>query len=185
MRILARVEGSVLWLLEDNPAAGASLRMQAERRGIDPQRLIFAARVPLAEHQSRQRLAGLFLDTLPFNAGATASPALWAGLPVLTRMGESFAGRMAASLLRAIDLPELITTSDAHYEALAVDLAPPSRPPAPAPRTLESNRLTAPLFDTAAFTRHLEAAYTAMVTATMPTCPPNPSTSSADPHPRI
>jgi predicted O-linked N-acetylglucosamine transferase (SPINDLY family) len=162
MRILARVEGSVLWLLEDTPAAGANLRQQARRRGIDPQRLIFAARVPLPEHQSRQRLAGLFLDTLPFNAGATASPALWAGLPVLTRVGESFAGRMAASLLRAIDLPELITTSEAAYEALAADLALHPGRLHEIRRKLERNHLTTPLFDTAAFTRHLEAAYTAM-----------------------
>jgi predicted O-linked N-acetylglucosamine transferase (SPINDLY family) len=162
MRILARVEGSVLWLLEDNPVAGANLRKQAARRGIDPQRLIFAPRLPLPEHLSRQRLAGLFLDTLPFNAGATASPALWAGLPVLTRMGESFAGRMAASLLRAIDLPELVTTTDAAYEALAVDLALNPQRLHELRQKLERNRLTTPLFSTAAFTRHLEAAYTEM-----------------------
>jgi predicted O-linked N-acetylglucosamine transferase (SPINDLY family) len=162
MRILARVEGSVLWLLEDNPAAGANLRKQAAHRGIDPQRLIFAPRLPLPEHLSRQRLASLFLDTLPFNAGATASPALWAGLPVLTRMGESFAGRMAASLLRAIDLPELVTTTDAAYETLAVDLALHPDRLYKLRQKLERNRLTTPLFDTAAFTRHLEAAYTEM-----------------------
>ena len=162
MRILARVEGSVLWLLEDNPAAGANLRKQAAHRGIDPQRLIFAPRLPLPEHLSRQRLASLFLDTLPFNAGATASPALWAGLPVLTRMGKSFAGRMAASLLRAIDLPELVTTTDAAYEALAVDLALHPDRLYKLRQKLERNRLTTPLFDTAAFTRHLEAAYTEM-----------------------
>jgi predicted O-linked N-acetylglucosamine transferase (SPINDLY family) len=162
MRILARVEGSVLWLLEDNPTAGANLRKEAARRGIDPQRLIFATRVPLPEHISRQRLAGLFLDTLPFNAGATASPALWAGLPVLTRVGESFAGRMASSLLRAIDLPELVTTTDAAYEALAVDLATHPERLHELRQKLERSRLTTPLFDTTAITRHLEAAYTEM-----------------------
>ena len=123
MRILDRVPSSVLWLFQDNPSAAENLRQQARLRGIAPGRLVFAKRVPLAQHLSRQRLAGLFLDTFPFNAGATASPALWAGLPVLTCMGQTFAGRMAASLLRAIDLPELIAATPEAYEALGIELA--------------------------------------------------------------
>jgi len=163
MRILARVPGSVLWLLEDNPTAAANLNRQAALRGIAPERLVFAGRVPLADHLARQRLADLFLDTLPFNAGATASPALWAGLPVLTCMGETFAGRMAASLLRAIGLPEMIAATPADYESLAVELAlNPARLLAIRDK-LARNRTTTPLFDTARFTRNLEAAYTAMV----------------------
>jgi predicted O-linked N-acetylglucosamine transferase (SPINDLY family) len=162
MRILHRVEGSVLWLLASNPLAEANLRKEAAQRGIDPERLIFAQRLPLAEHLSRQRLAGLFLDTLPFNAGATASPALWAGLPVLTCMGETFAGRMGASLLRAIDLPELITTTPADYENLAIELALDPERLQSIREKLDRNRLTAPLFDTPRFTRNLEAAYSAI-----------------------
>jgi protein O-GlcNAc transferase len=163
MRILKRVEGSVLWLLGGDPVTEANLRKQAAERGIDPKRLCFARRLPLAEHLSRQRVADLFLDTLPFNAGATASPALWAGLPVLTCMGETFAGRMGASLLRAVGLPELITASEPEYEALAIDLASNPERLRQIRERLERNRLTTPLFDTAAFTRHLETAYTTMI----------------------
>jgi predicted O-linked N-acetylglucosamine transferase (SPINDLY family) len=162
MRVLERVEGSVLWLLASNPLADANLRKQAAQHGIAPQRLVFAQRLPLAEHLSRQRLAGLFLDTLPFNAGATASPALWAGLPLLTCMGETFAGRMGASLLCAIDLPELIATSEQAYENLAISLALNPARLQNIRDQLDRNRLSAPLFDTARFTRNLEAAYTAM-----------------------
>jgi predicted O-linked N-acetylglucosamine transferase (SPINDLY family) len=163
MRVLQRVEGSVLWLLGGNPLTEANLRKQAAQRGIAPERLVFAQRLPLAEHLGRQRLADLFLDTLPFNAGATASPALWAGLPVLTCMGETFAGRMGASLLRAIDLPELITTNQQDYEALAIELALNPERLRQLREGLERNRLTTPLFDTARFTRNLEAAYSAML----------------------
>ena len=118
--------------------------------------------MPLAEHVVRQQLADLFLDTLPFNAGAMASPALWVGLPVLTCMGETFAGRMAASLLRAVDLPELVTTTIPEYEALAVELALDRGRHRELRQKLQRNRTTAPLFDTARFTRHLEAAYSTM-----------------------
>jgi predicted O-linked N-acetylglucosamine transferase (SPINDLY family) len=163
MRILAQVEGSVLWLLEDDAAAAANLRKQAARAGIAAERLVFAGRVPLPEHIARQRLADLFLDTLPFNAGATASPALWAGLPVLTLMGETFAGRMGASLLRAVGLPELVTATEAEYEALAVELARNAGQMQAIREKLRQNRTSAPLFDTARFARHLEAAFEAMV----------------------
>ena len=104
MRILKRVDGSVLWLLEDNAKAASNLRKEAEIRGVNPERLVFAKRTPLPDHLARHRLADLFLDTLPYNAHTTASDALWAGLPVLTRIGETFAGRVAASLLNAIGL---------------------------------------------------------------------------------
>jgi predicted O-linked N-acetylglucosamine transferase (SPINDLY family) len=162
MRILQRVEGSVLWLLEGNPWAADNLRAEAARRGISPHRLIFARGLPLSQHLARLQSADLFLDTLPFNAGAMASPALWAGLPVLTCMGEALAGRMAASLLRALDLPELVTTNLADYEALAVELALDTNRYQDLRQKLHRNRLTAPLFDASLFTRHLEAAYDAM-----------------------
>ena len=109
MRLLHQVEGSVLWLLWDNESAERNLRKEAQRRGIDPSRLVFAGRLPPDEHLARHRLADLFLDTLPYNAHTTASDALWAGLPVLTCKGEAFAGRVAASLLHAVGVPELIT----------------------------------------------------------------------------
>ena len=174
MRVLRRVEGSVLWLLEDNPAASANLRREAESRGVSPERLIFARRLPLAEHLSRHRLADLFLDTLPYNAHTSASDALWAGLPVLTCMGNAFAGRVAASLLRAIDLPQLIATAPAAYETLAVDLALNSQRLREIREKLQRNRLSTPLFDTAAFTRDLEAAFTAMYERYQADLPPKP-----------
>jgi len=163
MRIVGQVEGSVLWLLEDNPAATANLRREAQARGVGAERLVFAKRLPAAEHLARHRAADLFLDTLPCNAHTTASDALWAGLPLLTRIGESFAGRVAASLLGAIGLPELVATTQAQYEALAVDLA---RDPARLARIrdkLAANRLTTPLFDTQRFTGYIEDAYVRMV----------------------
>ena len=162
MRILGRVAGSVLWLFHDNPAAVTNLRNAARRLGIDAGRLVFAERLPLPDHLARHRLADLFLDTAPYNAHTTASDALWAGLPVLTRMGATFASRVAASLLDAIGLPELITTTQDAYEAKAVELATNSAALAAVKQRLDRNRLTAPLFDTARFTTHLEAAYQAM-----------------------
>ncbi len=163
MRLLEKVEGSVLWLLRDNATAERNLRRHAAAQGIDPARLVFADRLPLAEHLARHRIADLFIDTLPVNAHTTGSDALWAGLPVLTCLGKSFAGRVAASLLHAVGLPELVTTSLEEYEALALKLA---REPSLLRRyrkRLEKNRATAPLFDTDRFRRHLEAAYQAML----------------------
>ena len=162
MRILHRVEGSVLWLLEDTPAAAKNLRSEAVKRGIEAQRLVFAQRMPFASHLARHGLADLFLDTLPYNAHTTASDALWAGLPVLTRMGDTFASRVAGSLLNAVGLPELITTSQERYETLAVGLANDPQPLAQLKRRLQANRLTMPLFNTTLFCRHLEAAYAAV-----------------------
>jgi predicted O-linked N-acetylglucosamine transferase (SPINDLY family) len=162
MRILRQVEGSVLWLLQDNAKAAENLRKEAHARGVDAARLIFASRMPPPEHLARHRAADLFLDTLPYNAHTTASDALWAGLPVLTRLGETFVGRVAASLLHAVGLPELVTTTPEAYERLAIELATHPDKLAVIKAKLANNRLTTPLFDTRLFTAHLEAAYTAM-----------------------
>jgi predicted O-linked N-acetylglucosamine transferase (SPINDLY family) len=163
MRILAAVQGSVLWLLEDNAAAAANLRREAAARGIGPDRIVFAGRIAPAEHLARHRCADLFLDTLPYNAHTTASDALWAGLPVLTCRGETFAGRVAASLLGNIGLAELVAPTQADYERLAIELATQPARLASVAGTLAGNRLTTALFDTARFTGHIEAAYLAMV----------------------
>ncbi len=162
MRILKKVEDSVLWLLEDNVTAASNLRKEAEARGINAERLILAKRIPLADHLARHRLAALLLDTLPYGAHTTASDALWMGLPVLTLLGETFASRVVASLLNAIHLPELITITLEDYERLAVELATNPEKLARIKRKLVENRLTLPLFDTKLFTKHIEAAYTAM-----------------------
>ena len=162
MRILKQVEGSVLWLFENNANTASNLRKEAETRGANSKRLVFAERMPLPDHLARHRLADLFLDTLPYNAHTTASDALWAGLPVLTQIGETFAGRVAAGLLNAIGLAELITSTSQAYESLAIELASNSGKLAHIKRKLADNRLTSPLFDTCLFTRHIEAAYTAM-----------------------
>ncbi|MGN6748733.1 MAG: tetratricopeptide repeat protein [Xanthobacteraceae bacterium] len=163
MRLLRAIPDSVLWLSKPNATAEANLGKEAARRGVSPERIIFAPRLPeMSDHLARQRHANLFLDTLPYNAHTTASDALWAGLPVVTCLGETFAGRVAASLSKAVGLPELITTSLQDYEALALRLA---RDPAllgGIKDKLLRNRDTYPLFDTPRFTRHLEAAYTTM-----------------------
>ena len=164
MRILKQVDGSVLWLAESNPIAASNLRKEALKRGVDAQRLVFAAKMPLlADHLVRHRAANLFLDTLPYNAHTTASDALWAGLPVLTCSGEALASRVAASLLTAIELPELITTTQSDYEALAVELANNPERLTVIRQKLERNRQSALLFDTQLFTRHIEDAYAQMM----------------------
>ena len=160
--ILNSVTGSVLWLSEANQTAVVNLRKEAEKRGLDPQRLVFAKRMQLPEYLASYQIADLFLDTLPYNAGATASDALWAGLPVITCIGESFASRMAASLLTAINLPELITNTRAEYGILAIELATNRVKHQNIKNKLAANRLTTPLFDTPLFTRHIEDAYTEM-----------------------
>jgi protein O-GlcNAc transferase len=161
-RLLRAVEGSVLWLIADNPAVPDNLRREAAHRGLDPARLVFAPRVGYAEYLARLALADLFLDTLPFNAGTTASDALWAGVPVLTCAGEAFASRMAGSLLHAVGLPELVTDNLDDYEALALKLAAASAMLADVRAGLARNRATCPLFDTDRFRRHLESAYLTM-----------------------
>lgn len=159
MRVLHRVEGSVLWLLEDNAAASGNLKKEAAARGIDPQRLVFAGRMDLAEHLARHRAADLFLDTAPYNAHTTASDALWAGLPVLTRIGEAFPGRVAASLLHATGMSELVAPDVQAYEQAAIDLAANPGMLTAIRQKLADSRLTAPLFDTKRFTRYVETAY--------------------------
>ena len=159
MRLLRAVNGSVLWLLVDNATAQNNLRQEAAARGIDPARLVFGAQLSLEEHLARHRLADLFLDTLPYNAHTTASDALWAGLPLVVCRGETFAGRVAASLLHAIGLPELVTGSLDEFEALALQLATDSSRLQSIRRKLAQNRLSYPLFDTDRFRRHIEAAY--------------------------
>ena len=162
MRLLRQVEDSVLWLLGGSAAVEANLRREAQARGIAADRLIFAPRLGYAEYLRRYRLADLFLDTAPFNAGATASDALWAGLPLVTCAGEAFAGRMAGSLLHAVGLPQLVTYSLADYERLALALAHDRAAIAPLKETLGQNRARCALFDTARFSRHLETAYQTM-----------------------
>jgi predicted O-linked N-acetylglucosamine transferase (SPINDLY family) len=159
MRILKALPGSVLWLLTESAAVAGRLRDAAERHGVGGERLVFAPNLPLTEHLARYRSADLFLDTFPCGAHTTASDALWCGLPVVTRLGASFASRVAASLLKALNLPELIAASQEAYEALAISLATDSRRLGEIRRRLEKNRLTAPLFDTALTTMHLEVAY--------------------------
>ncbi len=163
MRLLRKVEASVLWLPESNASAQRNLKREAEAEGIDARRLIFAPHLASAEeHLARLSLADLFLDTLPCNAHSTASDALWAGLPVLTCMGSTFAGRVAASLLYALDLPELVARSLADYEAKALLLATGAAALADLKAKLARQREIAPLFDTARFTRNLESAFTTM-----------------------
>lgn len=163
MRLLAKVEGSVLWLLAGNEAGMRNLRREAEAAGIDPSRLVFAARAKPANHLARHRLADLFLDTLPYNAHTTACDALWTGLPLVTCKGTTFAGRVATSLLHAIGLPELATDTLADYEALALRLATVPEAHAGIRAKLERNRRRYPLFDTARTARHLEIAYVEMI----------------------
>lgn len=162
MRLLNRIEGSVLWLLEENKAASRNLTLEAESRGVHAARLIFAPRVAFADHLARHRLADLFLDTFPCNAHTTASDALWAELPLLTCAGNSFASRVAASLLRAIGLPQLVTENSAAYEAMALQLAGSPATLNDLKFTLARNRLKYPLFNADRFRRHIESAYITM-----------------------
>jgi len=163
MRVLRRVEGSVLWLVANNATFVNNLRRRAQESGVDPERLVFAPWADLREYVSRQQCADLALDTFYFNGGTTTSDALWAGLPVVTRKGTTFAGRMAASLLQAIGLPDLITHTAEEYEELAFRLATERGLLDSVKQRLVSNRATSSLFDTVAFTKHLEAAYRTMV----------------------
>jgi len=163
MRLLKKVEDSVLWLLEDNVSASKNLIKEAGLRGIPPHRLIFAPRIELDKHLARHRFADLFLDTLPCNAHTTASDALWAGLPVLTCMGPTFAGRVAASLLHAIGLSEMVTESTGEYESVAIQLAKSPGQLTNLRAKLIANRETMPLFNADLFRRNIESAYRTMV----------------------
>jgi predicted O-linked N-acetylglucosamine transferase (SPINDLY family) len=159
MRILLKIEGSVLWLRNSNAWSKKNLRTHAETRGVDPSRLVFADRVPMDEHLARKKLADLFFDTFAFNAHTTASEALWAGLPVVTKIGKGFSARVAASLLTAVGLPELITETEQDYEALILHLATNPERLAQIRQKLSDNRLSTPLFDTELFTKNLEDGY--------------------------
>ena len=160
MRILQKVDGSVLWLLRSNKWAESNLRKEAKARGVDPSRLVFAPKLPHAEHLARHKHADLFIDTFNVNAHTTASDALWSGLPVVTKQGKQFAARVAASLLTAIGLPELITETEERYEQLILDLATHRTQIHELKAKLAKNRLKAPLFDTIRYTRNLERGLT-------------------------
>jgi predicted O-linked N-acetylglucosamine transferase (SPINDLY family) len=173
MRILKAVKDSVLFLYSGNHWAEANLKKEAQARGVDSERLVFGKLIARDAYLARYQACDLFLDTLPYNAGTTASDALWAGLPVLTLMGESFASRVASSLLNAIDLPELITTSQAEYEALAIEIATNPQYLNAIKQKLFDNRLTTPLFDTSLFTKNIEAAYTQIMERYRADLPPD------------
>ena len=157
MRLLSQVPGSTLWLSPGYPVACANLRQEAAARGVDPRRLVFAPRVDLPQHLARHAHADLFLDTSPYNAGTTANDALFMGVPVLTCSGETMASRIAGSQLHAIGLPELVTTSLAAYEALALRLAGEPEALAALRARLTANRHSQPLFDMARYTQDFEA----------------------------
>jgi protein O-GlcNAc transferase len=163
MRLLRAKDDSVLWLLEGSPKASANLRAAAAERGVSAERLIFAPKVGVADHLARQRRADLFLDTLPCNAHTTASDALWVGLPVLTCLGATFAGRVAGSLLKAMEVDDLIASSLQEYESLALTLAQDQVRLAAIKDKLARNRDMSVLFDTKRATRHIESAYQTMV----------------------
>jgi len=159
MRLLKQVEGSVLWLLDDNPTALKNLKKEAVARGISQERLVFAGRVKVADHLARQKLADLFLDTLPYNAHTTASDALWAGLPIVTCCGASFAGRVATSLLNAVGMQELVTESLQDYEEMALNLARTPDKLNALRDKLQTNINTQALFNTKRFCEKIESAY--------------------------
>lgn len=162
-RVLAQVPDAVLWMLSDNAAASDNLRREVQARGIAPERLVIAGFMqPLARHLARVRLADLQLDTLPYGAHTTASDALWAGVPIITCLGDAFAGRVGASLLDAMGVPELIARCPEEYERLALELARDRDRLAALRARIATNRDSAPLFDTQRFRRNLEAAYTVM-----------------------
>jgi protein O-GlcNAc transferase len=162
MRILRQTENSLLWLLGSEKLFKDNLSAAAAKHGIDPAQLIFAPSLPLNAHLSRLALGDLFLDSLVSNAHTTASDALWAGLPLLTRRGHTFQGRVAASLLEAVGLPELVVENLEEYENLALRLAREPDLLKSYRARLAQNRASAPLFDTARTTRHIEAAYETM-----------------------
>ncbi|HQT25662.1 MAG TPA: hypothetical protein PLK99_03585, partial [Burkholderiales bacterium] len=162
MRLLREMPGSVFWLFSSNSLASQNLKREAQIRGVSPERLVFAERVPLAQHLGRLKCADIFLDNLPYNAGTTASNALWAGLPVITCTGETFSSRMAGSLLTALGVPELITDTLEHYHDLALELARDGEKLVRIRERIDKNRDIMPLFDTERFTRNLEHAFVEM-----------------------
>ena len=159
MRLLKEKPNSVLWLVMSNKASKMNLIKQAKKQGVNSERLIFSEKVEHKKYLARFQQGDLFLDTFIYNAGATASNALWAGLPVLTKSGKSYTSRMAGSLLNAIGLPELITTTDEEYESLALDLAQNREILNKIRNKLSRNIKTNPLFDTGRYTRNLELGF--------------------------
>jgi predicted O-linked N-acetylglucosamine transferase (SPINDLY family) len=162
MRILSRVDDSVLWLLESTAPYADNLRREAQTRGVAPERLIFAPELSTDQHLARLGLADLFLDGLPYNAHTTGSDALWAGVPLLTQRGTTFPGRVAASLLTAAGLPELVTENSADFEALAIKLASDPKALKKLRDKLAKNKGSCALFDTDLFAANIEAAYRTM-----------------------
>jgi predicted O-linked N-acetylglucosamine transferase (SPINDLY family) len=163
MRILKQVKGSILWLSEANSVIISNLKQEAIKNGVEGDRLIFAPRLAFKEdHLSRMQLADLFLDTLPYNAHTTCSDALQMGVPVLTCIGNSFTSRVAASLLNAVNLPELITKTQDQYESLAIQLSTNSQKFTSIKDKLVNNLSTAPLFNSPMFTQYMELAYIEM-----------------------
>ena len=159
MNLLKKVKGSVLWLLVENSKARENLKKEATKRNIDENRIIFAKIMPLNDHLARHRCADLFIDTFPYTAHTTCSDALWAGLPVVTRIGRSFASRVSASLLNAIDLPELITHSEEEFENLALDFANNKNKLNQVKVKLEKNKISNSLFNTKLYTKNIESSY--------------------------
>tara|TARA_B100001996_G_scaffold380251_1_gene367386 strand:- start:116 stop:1984 length:1869 start_codon:yes stop_codon:yes gene_type:complete len=160
MKLLKKIDGSVLWLMKNSEKVTENLKKEAIKRNIKSNRIIFAEKMPLAEHLARHKLADLFIDTFPYNAHTTCSDALWSGLPVITRMGESFASRVGASLLSAIELNELITKSEKEYEKLAIKLATNPKLLNKIKNKLKKNKVLKPLFNTKLYTSNIELAYT-------------------------
>jgi predicted O-linked N-acetylglucosamine transferase (SPINDLY family) len=173
MRILKAVPESVLLLYAGNQCAAENLKLEAKKRDVNQNRLIFGEKLNRSQYLARFTSADLFLDTLPYNAGATASDALWSGLPVLTCMGQAFASRYAASLLFAIDLPELVTKTQVDFEARAIELATNPVKLKQIKDKLERNRLATPLFDTPRFSKIMEAAYIKMYERYVADVPPD------------
>ena len=162
VEILANVNHSVLWLFETNPIASKNLKKEIKIRKLDPNRIIFAKKMPLPDHLARHSLADLSIDSFPYTTGITCSDALWTGLPVLTRIGNSFASRMAASLLTAIDLTEMIVKTKKEYKNLAIELATNNEKLNQIKNKLKKNRLNTPLFDTELFKENIEKLYLTM-----------------------
>jgi predicted O-linked N-acetylglucosamine transferase (SPINDLY family) len=162
MRLLKKVENSVLWILSEDVNTSKNLKNEATIRGVDFNRIVFAKRIKMNEHLARQKVADLFIDTFPYTGHTTTSDALWVGLPVLTRIGKSFASRVSASLLNAMGLSVLVTSSEKEYEDLAIELATNSPKLKEIKNKLKNNRNTKPLFNTQNFARNIEKAYTLM-----------------------
>ena len=161
-RLLKRIDGSVLWLIKDSDIGVNNLKKEAQKRGVEPDRIIFADKISNAEHLARHRLADLFIDTFPYTAHTTCSDALWSSLPVVTRIGQSFVSRVSASLLTAIGLSELITKKEKEYEELAFKIANNKSLLNEIKKKLNKNKLIKPLFNTKLFTKNIESAFIIM-----------------------